>query len=300
MKLLTALLASIVLVSSVNAQKSTKKKATATSTVKAKNTSSKSKSTNTKKKDTAKKKNSSANSTVNRVQPATPSKNLKDNSATEAVKTSLPVIVKSKEINLKNDSLLAIGDTVINIKAVAAKQRAINENRSSFRRTLDAALESFMPFQFKYAILLNETVEKITNVILYKTIDDWYGTRYRYGGTTEKGIDCSAFMQVLASYSFGWLLPRTAREQYAATSKIPKNELQEGDFVFFNTTGGVSHVGMYLHNDKFIHSSSSEGVSIGDLNSKYWSARFLGARRLNSGNTPAGNSVIDFKMPNIQ
>lgn len=300
MKLLTALLASIVLVSSVNAQKSTKKKPAATTTAKAKakSTSSKAKSTNDNKKATAaKKKNSSSTNTVNRVQPA---KNIKDNSATEAVKSSLPVIVKSKEIGIKNDSLLAIGDTVINIKAVAARQRAINENRSSFRRTLDAALESFMPFQFKYAILLNETVEKITNVMLYKTIDDWYGTRYRYGGTTEKGIDCSAFMQVLASYSFGWLLPRTAREQYAATSKIPKNDLQEGDFVFFNTTGGVSHVGMYLHNDKFIHSSSSEGVSIGDLNSKYWSARFLGARRLNGGHTPTGNSVIDFKMPNIQ
>ena len=295
MKLLTALIASIVLVSSVNAQKSTKKKPATATTAKAK-----AKSTGSKSKTAAAKKKGSATNTVNRVQPATPAKNIKDNSTTEAVKASLPVIVKSKEIGIKNDSLLAIGDTVINIKAVAARQRAINENRSSFRRTLDAALESFMPFQFKYAILLNETVEKITNVMLYKTIDDWYGTRYRYGGTTEKGIDCSAFMQVLASYSFGWLLPRTAREQYAATSKIPKNDLQEGDFVFFNTTGGVSHVGMYLHNDKFIHSSSSEGVSIGDLNSKYWSARFLGARRLNGGHTTTENSVIDFKMPNIQ
>jgi lipoprotein Spr len=114
---------------------------------------------------------------------------------------------------------------------------------------------------------------------LYKTIDEWYGTRYRYGGTTPRGIDCSAFMQVLAGYAFGWMLPRTAKEQYASMLKISMDDLQEGDFVFFNTTGGVSHVGMYLSNNKFVHSSSSQGVNIGDLTDPYWSNRFLGARR---------------------
>lgn len=151
--------------------------------------------------------------------------------------------------------------------------------RLGLKQGLDAALETFMPFQFKYSILLNESVEKLTNVLLYKTIDDWYGTRYRYGGTTIKGIDCSAFMQVLAGYAFGWMLPRTAREQYASMQRIGRNDLKEGDFVFFNTRGGVSHVGMYLQNDKFVHSSSSQGVSIGDLNDSYWGNRFIGARR---------------------
>jgi lipoprotein Spr len=157
--------------------------------------------------------------------------------------------------------------------------------RAGLKEGLDAALETFMPFQFKYAILLNESVEKLTNVVLYKTIDDWYGTRYRFGGTSDRGIDCSAFMQVLAGYAFGWMLPRTAREQYASMQRIARNELKEGDFVFFNTRGGVSHVGMYLQNNKFVHSSSSQGVSIGDLNDNYWSIRFIGARRA-SQNTP--------------
>jgi len=151
--------------------------------------------------------------------------------------------------------------------------------KAGLRQGLSIALESFLPFQFKYAILLNESVEKISNLILYKTIDEWYGTRYRYGGTTVRGIDCSAFMQVLAGYSFGWMLPRTAKEQFASMMKIAREDLQEGDFVFFNTTGGVSHVGMYLCNNKFVHSSSSQGVSIGDLADTYWSSRFLGARR---------------------
>ena len=150
----------------------------------------------------------------------------------------------------------------------------------NLRRTLGLALETFMPFQFKYAILLNESVEKISNLMLYKTIDDWYGTRYRYGGTTNRGIDCSAFMQVLSGYAFGWMLPRTAREQYRSMKAIPRSELQEGDFVFFNTRGGISHVGMYLQNNKFVHSSSSKGVNIGDLSDSYWSPRFIGAKRV--------------------
>ncbi len=150
---------------------------------------------------------------------------------------------------------------------------------SSIRQTIGVALETFMPFQFKYALMLNEKVENLTNVALYKTIDDWYGTRYRYGGTTPKGIDCSAFMQVLGTYAFGWALPRTAREQYAQTQSISKDDLKEGDLVFFNTTGGISHVGMYLQNNQFIHSSSSQGVVISNLSDKYWQTRFIGARR---------------------
>lgn len=156
------------------------------------------------------------------------------------------------------------------------------------RQSLDAALETFLPFQFKYAILLNESVEKLTNVVLYKTIDDWYGTRYRWGGSTERGIDCSAFMQVLAGYAFGWMLPRTAREQFACMRRISKDDLKEGDFVFFNTQGGVSHVGMYLQNHKFVHSSSSQGVSIGDLEDSYWNSRFIGAGRATQNGSAFG------------
>lgn len=164
-----------------------------------------------------------------------------------------------------------------------------NAVTNSLRKGLNAALESFLPFQFKYAILLNESVEKLTNVVLYKTIDDWYGTRYRFGGSTDRGIDCSAFMQVLAGYAFGWMLPRTAREQYVGMTSIARNDLKEGDFVFFNTRGGVSHVGMYLQNDKFVHSSSSQGVSIGDLNDSYWSRRFIGGRRSSQSSSQQPN-----------
>lgn len=183
-----------------------------------------------------------------------------------------------------SDSLLEKDVPVRNFDSLIFKARkqdkAFQSPSFDLGKVLGTALESFLPVQFKYAILLNESVEKLTNLILYKNIDDWYGTRYRYGGTTFRGIDCSAFMQVLSAYSFGWVLPRTARNQYYAMTGIRREDLQEGDFVFFNTRGGISHVGMYLINNKFIHSSSSQGVSIGDLNSAYWSRRFIGARRM--------------------
>ncbi len=157
--------------------------------------------------------------------------------------------------------------------------KTMNYLGKNLRQSFELTLETFLPFQFKYAIMLNESVEKLTNVSLYKAIDEWYGTRYRYGGTSHRGIDCSAFMQVLGQYSFGWMLPRTAREQYASLKRITKDDLKEGDLVFFNTTGGVSHVGMYLQNGKFIHSSTSQGVAISDLSDSYWKGRFIGARR---------------------
>lgn len=182
------------------------------------------------------------------------------------------------------DSLLEKDVPVRNFDSIILssrqQQRSFQSPDFDLGKTLGSTLESFLPIQFKYAILLNESVEKLSNLVLYKNIDDWYGTRYRYGGKSSRGIDCSAFMQVISAYTFGWMLPRTAREQYLYMQGIRKEDLQEGDFVFFNTTGGISHVGMYLSNNKFIHSSSSQGVSIGDLNSQYWSKRFIGARRM--------------------
>lgn len=150
----------------------------------------------------------------------------------------------------------------------------------NLQQTFGKALETFLPFQFKYAIMLNESVEKLTNLGLYATIDNWYGTRYRYGGTSSRGIDCSAFMQKLAAYAFGLSLPRTAKEQFKSSVQISKSDLKEGDLVFFNTTGGVSHVGMYLQNNKFVHSASSKGVMISDLSDKFWTKHFIGAARV--------------------
>lgn len=143
-----------------------------------------------------------------------------------------------------------------------------------------SSLEIFSPLQFKYAIKLDVPVEAVQNKNLYHIIEEWWGTPYRFGGTTQKGIDCSAFVQTLMLGVFALQLPRTAKEQYVLSESLPMNELKEGDLVFFNTRRGVSHVGVYLHNQKFVHASTSGGVMISDLNDTYWSRKLIGAGRV--------------------
>ena len=142
------------------------------------------------------------------------------------------------------------------------------------------ATEFCSSLQFKYAQLLNRNVELVTNTSLIGFIDEWWATKYRYGGTTKKGIDCSSFTGLLMGSVFGFALPRTAREQYAICSKLRKDDMLEGDLVFFNTRGGVSHVGVYLGDGYFVHSSCSAGVTISSLNESYYSRKFIGGGRI--------------------
>ncbi|TAL43619.1 MAG: NlpC/P60 family protein, partial [Chitinophagaceae bacterium] len=81
---------------------------------------------------------------------------------------------------------------------------------------------------------------------------------------------------------YGISLARTARDQYRNSSRISRTHLQQGDLLFFNTRGGVSHVGVYLQNNKFVHASTSGGVTISDLYDPYWLRRFVGVGRLNT------------------
>lgn len=162
-----------------------------------------------------------------------------------------------------------------------------NANTGYFRAPAEASvnaimgnIESSTDLQFKYAILLDQPVEYLTNLSLLRFVEDWYGTRYRYGGNTKKGVDCSGFTCNLNTEVFGKSIPRTAQQQFDAAQKIPTEYLQEGDLVFFNTRGGVSHVGVYLANNKFVHASTSSGVVISDLNESYYRSRFVGAGRL--------------------
>jgi lipoprotein Spr len=75
-------------------------------------------------------------------------------------------------------------------------------------------------------------------------------------------------------------IPRTAKNQYNAYQKIRKEDLKQGDLVFFNTTGGISHVGVYLANNKFVHAATSGGVMISDLDDSYFQRRYIGAARV--------------------
>ncbi|BDG30580.1 C40 family peptidase [Parageobacillus thermoglucosidasius] len=108
----------------------------------------------------------------------------------------------------------------------------------------------------------------------------YIGVPYRWGGTTAKGFDCSGFIRHVYQ-SIGIDTPRTAADMYRMGKRVDKSALRVGDLVFFNTSGkGVSHAGIYIGNNRFIHSSSSKGVTISSLNDSYWKKTYIGAKRV--------------------
>lgn len=138
------------------------------------------------------------------------------------------------------------------------------------------------PLQQKYAVLINTDAEQLQNQLLLEGIDEWYGTRYHMGGTTKQGVDCSAFVCAIYASVFSVTLPRTAKYQYRFSRRISRTELQEGDLLFFNTRGGISHVGIYLQNNKFVHASVALGVTISDMFEPYYLKHFIGAGRIDN------------------
>ncbi|MBS7807368.1 C40 family peptidase [Variovorax sp. PCZ-1] len=111
------------------------------------------------------------------------------------------------------------------------------------------------------------------------------GVPYKRGGNSfEQGLDCSGFVRLMYEQTVGLVLPRRSAEQAAATQPIDKSELQPGDLVFFNTLkSAFSHVGIYVGDNKFIHSPRSGGViRVEDMRVSYWQTRFDGARRVDA------------------
>ncbi len=108
----------------------------------------------------------------------------------------------------------------------------------------------------------------------------WKGVRYRLGGDTRRGIDCSAFVQRTFREQFGIDLPRSTYEQKTTGHYIARNKLRVGDLVLFRSGSTGRHIGIYLGNDKFVHASTSSGVMISSLNENYWKKRYREGRRI--------------------
>lgn len=107
------------------------------------------------------------------------------------------------------------------------------------------------------------------------------GTRYRYGGTTPKGFDCSGFTRFVYE-QFGLNLPHGSRSQVLQGSPVERDELRPGDLVFFDIRGRgrVSHVGIYLGDSRMVHASIQKGVAIDSLHDPYYNRRYYAARRI--------------------
>ncbi len=136
--------------------------------------------------------------------------------------------------------------------------------------------------QVKYSGILCSLPQALNNVALYQFIDDWYGVDYQMGGNDKNGIDCSAFVQQLYLDVFGFSMVRTAYEQYNnCTMTRDINKLKEGDLVFFKIhSKHITHVGVYLMNNYFVHASVSQGVVISNLSDPYWTRYFAGAGQI--------------------
>ncbi len=142
-------------------------------------------------------------------------------------------------------------------------------------------IESKRSEHFKYAIKYGLSVELIEDLSLFRFIDEWYGVKYRFGGTTKKGIDCSAFTRQLVKDLYCLDIARVVGDQYRQCTPVSKNEMKQGDLIFFETfQPGLSHVALYLGDNKFVHASSNKGITIEDLNNSYYKKNYRKSGRL--------------------
>lgn len=144
----------------------------------------------------------------------------------------------------------------------------------------------------------------VTNKVIRKALS-FKGTKYKYGGTSKSGMDCSGLMYT-SFKSASINLPRTSFEQSKKGVRVSKSKIEKGDLVFFKTSSRnrINHVGLVVSVDgssvKFVHSSSSRGVMISSLKEGYWSNAFSEARRLNKTAEISNSSVTNNNVPSVK
>jgi len=129
--------------------------------------------------------------------------------------------------------------------------------------------------------------------LLRAQAERWRGVPYRLGGSSESGVDCSAFVQITFRSKLGVDLPRTTEALAREGERVSRSELQAGDLVFFKTGFRQRHVGIYMGGKRFLHASTSRGVMTSSLNNVYWNERYWKARRIELRDQPAALSVSD-------
>ena len=129
--------------------------------------------------------------------------------------------------------------------------------------------------------VMGVAVDATSNIKLYKFVYDWIGTPYRFGGNTKKGIDCSAFTKAIYEKVFNTTLLRNSRDIFSMVDPLSKDDLKEGDLVFFKIKSSrITHIGIYLGDRRFAHASSSRGVVISNLDEPYYARHFYRGGRI--------------------
>lgn len=133
----------------------------------------------------------------------------------------------------------------------------------------------------KYAAILKTTPHKIKNKRLYYFVDDWNGVKYKWGGNDQNGVDCSGFAHQLYLSVYGINIKRTVATLHTTTRNFRRQRrLREGDLIYFKESDDPTHVGVYLKNGFFVHSSKGQGVHISNLNDDYWQRTFAGGGKI--------------------
>lgn len=133
----------------------------------------------------------------------------------------------------------------------------------------------------KYSAKLGISLKPGCNRKLIETVTSWLNAPYKYGGSTKQGTDCSGFVQQVIFDVYACMLPRSAVEIHAACTKINKQDLKQGDLIFFKINSAkVNHVGIHLTDEYFIHASSQRGVVVNSLHENYYKNYFHSAGRI--------------------
>ncbi|WP_394138500.1 C40 family peptidase [Cytobacillus oceanisediminis] len=149
-----------------------------------------------------------------------------------------------------------------------------------YRRIILAIVSCFFLFSFQFQTIASAK-EPVNYDQLIPLAKKYIGIPYQWGGTTPSGFDCSGYITFVYK-QLDKNLPRTTSGMYSTGVSVKKSDLRVGDLVFFNTSGkGVSHAGIYIGDNNFVHASTSKGVMISSLNDPYyWKSRYIGARRV--------------------
>ena len=146
-----------------------------------------------------------------------------------------------------------------------------------YSRDADGTMHMMVPGNWDY-----RAYYKVPEARLKKIVDSYLGTRYKNGGTSRKGVDCSGFVFLVFQELAGATMPRSSGKQWKLGTGVAIDEARPGDLVFFRggIFNGINHVGIYMGNNAFIHASNKNGVMYDTIDEDYYKKRFAGIRRI--------------------
>lgn len=160
------------------------------------------------------------------------------------------------------------------------KATKTTDTKSSYPPVLKAEKPSDA-IRKQYSIKLGVSESDIRNERLYQFINEWTGVPYKYAGKDKKGIDCSELTSTLYLHVYKKTISSSTKALVNEVKKIKESDLKEGDLIFFITNKKtISHVGVYLQNNKFVHASTKKGVMISDLNEPYFKKTYACSGRV--------------------